>query len=104
MPLLPVPDNCFTRWEHEMVHVSQFGVLGAMGMKVDEYLDAWRNGGLRDVFEFHAYSYEASLGSSNYGAYRGSAAEIMKRQPELFKSLNYTNFQWTKNATFKYPF
>ncbi len=88
---------------HEMVHVSQFGVLGTMGMKVDDYKKLWLQG-LSDIKEFHAYSYEASLGSSNYGAYHGRAGEIMKWRPDLFKSLNYINFQWTKNTNFKYPF
>ncbi|SHJ56004.1 hypothetical protein SAMN04487911_1259 [Arenibacter nanhaiticus] len=91
----------FFAMSHEMVHVSQMGIF--TGVSIPNYNSLMKSG-LGEILEFHAYSYEASLGSTNYGGFNASSAgQLMKVFPDFFKSLNYNNFSWTQNVSFKIP-
>ena len=85
---------------HEFVHASQYSVL-AGAVYTSEFHVA-----ITEVLEFHAYSFENTvLGSSNYVGFTPQMArELATTFPEYFKTLNYTNFSWTKSTNFIYPF
>lgn len=84
---------------HEFVHVSQFASLAGQSRQL------LSQSGFLDLIEFHGYSYEYSLGSPNYGGYTAADAQrLMTQYPDYFKSLNYTNFPWTRTTKFLYPF
>ena len=90
----------FLTMSHEMVHVSQYGVLGSMGMSYQKYRTLFK-AGLGEVFEFHAYSFENSLGGSNFGGFTSNSAKsLMSTFPKLYQKLNYINFPWTRQVQF----
>ncbi len=83
---------------HELVHVSQFAALA------DQPATLVRNPDFLDVLDFHAYSYQHSLGGLQLNSY--TRAEILHWSTTYshFNSMNYINFPWTLNHSFIYPF
>ena len=87
----------FCTMGHEFVHVSQFSLL--MGQSSTILTDDFLN-----MIEYHAYSYQASIGGSNFNDF--DINDIMrwsKAYPE-YNSMLYYNLPWTQNVSFKYPF
>lgn len=84
---------------HEFVHVSQYASLSGQSSSL------LRQRGFTDLLEFHAYSYDNSLGSGNMGGFTpAKVGELMRRFPNYFHQLSYTNYPWTANHNFIYPF
>ena len=51
------------------------------------------------MLDFHAYSFEYFLGSSNSGAYTSQEiGNLAAKFPSQFGQMNYINFLWTKNV------
>jgi RHS repeat-associated protein len=89
----------FFTMEHEFVHVSQYAYLGSIGA-TSETVKAPL---VIEMLDFHAYSYEWSLGSTNSGGF--IQADILSfKNSSLFNPLNYINFSWNFNHSFIFPF
>lgn len=84
---------------HELVHVSQYAALaGELEMKFNTEL-------FTDLLEFHAYSYESILGGKSLNSFDSNIIKsIYAQYPVQWKSMGWSNFEWTKTANFKYPF
>lgn len=84
---------------HEFVHVSQFASLAGQSSNIitRDFIE---------LMEYHAYSYENTvLGSSNYGGFdKDQVKYLLETFPEYFSKMSYTNFSWTQNHSFVYPF
>lgn len=58
-----------------------------------------------DLMEFHAYSFQHSLGGTQLSSFSPNLVKAMVKQwPVYFNKLGAANFGWTKNLKFKYPF
>ena len=80
---------------HEFVHVSQYSVLAGLSHKLTvDFVD---------MLEFHAYSFQNSLGGKSFNAF-DNIRSVASKYGDLFKRLSYVNFSWTSNVTYKYPF
>ncbi|WP_255493694.1 RHS repeat domain-containing protein [Capnocytophaga sp. oral taxon 902] len=83
---------------HELVHLSQYTALAGQsaGIVTKNFMD---------LLEYHAYSFEFSLGSGNAGGFNQQAIrELYREFPNFFNSLGYMRFPWTFNTKFRYPF
>lgn len=57
------------------------------------------------ITEFHAYSYQNSLGGLELNSFpRDVVTSLAAKFPLYFDYLNYSNFKWTSTASFVYPF
>lgn len=84
---------------HEFVHVSQYAAL------VGQPVSLLNQSGFKDMLDFHAYSYQNSIGGLQYNSFTREEIKIwMSTFPEYFKLTNYINFPWINNVTFNYPF
>ena len=84
---------------HEFVHVSQFAALAGQSTKL------LFQPGFIDLLEFHAYSYQHSLGGLQLNSFTPDVVRGLATQyPTYFNTLGYTNFGWTSLASFVYPF
>ena len=85
---------------HEFVHVSQYAALAGEASSILKNMD------FIDMLDFHAYSYEYSLGSPNYGGF--TSADALKFSNSSFSNwyhdLHYMKFPWTSNYSFRFPF
>jgi RHS repeat-associated protein len=93
---------------HEFVHVSQIAVLAGESMSLLQTIISF-NGNTahftRDLLEFHAYSYQHSVGGTSIVSFAPSLVREMANQwSSYFNKLGYSNFGWTKTANFIYPF
>lgn len=89
------PKQLFFCMGHEFVHVSQYSVLAGLSHKLTiEFVD---------MLEFHAYSFQNSLGGSSLNSF-DNIRSIATKYGDLFNKLGYINFGWTSNVTYKYPF
>lgn len=83
---------------HELVHLSQYTALAGQSAEI-----ATKN--FIDLLEYHAYSFEFSLGSGNAEGFNQQAIrELYRDFPSFFNSLGYMRFPWTFNTKFRYPF
>lgn len=91
--------NLYYTMGHELVHVSQYAALaGELEMKFNTEL-------FTDLLEFHAYSYESILGGKSLNSFDSNIIKsIYTQYPVQWKSMGWSNFEWTKTANFKYPF
>jgi hypothetical protein len=83
---------------HELVHVSQFAALA--GQQISLIL----NSDFISMLEFHAYSYQNSLGGLQYNSFTRDDIIKWSVTYSQFNSMNYTNFSWTFNHSYIYPF
>lgn len=89
----------FLTMGHEFVHVSQFAAM------VGEPSLLAKNLGFMELMEFHAYSYQNSLGGLELNSFpRNVVTSLAEKFPFYFDCLNYSNFKWTSTASFVYPF
>ncbi len=83
---------------HEFVHVSQYAALANQPVTL-------LTKSFRYMMDFGAYSYQHSLGSTNYGGYTSAdVRQFMTSFPDWYSKLGYINFNWTYNHSFSYPF
>ncbi|MBU1014060.1 MAG: hypothetical protein KKG99_13760 [Bacteroidetes bacterium] len=82
---------------HEFVHVSQFAALAGQSrtLLTQDFLD---------MLDFHAYSYQNSLGGLQLNSFTRDQIINWGTIYPQFNSMNYTNFHWTFNHSFVYPF
>ncbi len=84
---------------HELVHVSQFAAMANEASLLAKDL------GFMELMEFHAYSYQNSLGGLELNSFpRNIVTSLVEKFPLYFDCLNYSNFKWTSTASFVYPF
>lgn len=84
---------------HEFVHVSQFAALAGQSTSL------LSQPGFIDLLEFHAYSYQHSLGGLQLNSFTPDFVRGLATQyPTYFNTLGYSNFGWTSLASFVYPF
>ena len=84
---------------HEFVHVSQFGELAGEAQQI------LFKTGFSELLEFHAYSYQHSLGGAHLNSFTPDVTRrLAEKFPIYFHSLSFTNFGWTSSASFIYPF
>ncbi|MDR1114929.1 MAG: RHS repeat-associated core domain-containing protein, partial [Tannerella sp.] len=91
--------DLFYSMGHEFVHVSQFAALAGQSASL------LRQPGFMDMLEFHAYSYQNTLGGTQFSSF--TRAEIINWQntyPQLFNSMGWMSFPWTSAHSFSYPF
>lgn len=89
--------SLFNTMGHELVHVSQLSTLAGESAK-------FVSQNLRDIMEFHAYSFQSRVGSViGNSFYPNEIRQWMTAYPNFFKSLNANNFSWTTNVKFKMP-
>jgi hypothetical protein len=83
---------------HEFIHVSQYAALAGVSTEIYNY-------DFSEMLEYHAYSYEVSIGSSNYGGFtKENASDFSIMYPDYCKAFHWLNFSWTKTVRFIYPF
>ncbi len=84
---------------HEFVHVSQFAALAGQSTRL------LYQPGFIDLLEFHAYSYQHSLGDLQLNSFTPDVVRgLVTQYPTYFNTLSYMNFGWTSLASFVYPF
>jgi len=84
---------------HELVHVSQYAALAGQSTSLIS------KPGFIDLLEFHAYSYQHSLGGLQLNSFTPDVVRSLAAQyPTYFRTLSYVNFGWTSSASFVYPF
>lgn len=84
---------------HEFIHVSQYAALAGQSSSL------LRSTGFKDMLDFYAYSYEATLGGSNLSSFtREEISMWVKTYPQQFQAMSSLKFPWTSNHSFKYPF
>lgn len=84
---------------HEFVHVSQVAALAGQSTSL------LSQPGFIDLLDFHAYSYQHSLGGLQLNSFtRDVVRGLATQYPTYFNTLGYTNFGWTSLASFVYPF
>lgn len=82
---------------HELMHVSQFALLEGVHKSI--MTESFEN-----MMEYHAYSYEHSLGGKKYGSFpRDEIVSMMESYPQYFNKFSSVNFPWTSNHSFIYP-
>lgn len=93
---------------HELLHASQFAALtGQSASLMNQYFifdgnPVYFN---HDLLEFHAYSYQYSLGGAQLNSFSSGLVKAMAKQwPSYFNKLGAINFNWTTNSNYKYPF
>jgi RHS repeat-associated protein len=82
---------------HEFVHVSQFAALAGESAAI-------LTSDFVDMLDFHAYSYQNSLGGLHLNSYTQEEIIRWANTYHQFKAMNYQNFSWTFNHSFIYPF
>ena len=86
---------------HEFVHVSQYAALGLAGVS----LDLVRERGFKDMLDFHAYSYQHSLGGTMFNSFTNADKIYWQNAfPQYVNSMWWGNFSWTMGHSFTYPF
>ena len=84
---------------HELVHISQFAAMANEPISFIYDLD------FIALSEFHAYSYQNSLGGLELNSFpRDVVTSLAAKFPLYFDCLYYSNFKWTSTASFVYPF
>lgn len=84
---------------HELVHISQFAAMANEPISLIHDVD------FRAMSEFHAYSYQNSLGGLELNSFpRDVVTSLAAKFPLYFDCLYYSNFKWTSTASFVYPF
>jgi hypothetical protein len=77
---------------HEFVHVSQYAVLGSMGVSYDFIIN--HPDFTHGLLEFHAYSYQHNVLGHDFKGMSFPLDEVrsyMTQYPSYFNSMNYTN-------------
>ncbi|GAB1403565.1 hypothetical protein MASR1M74_07430 [Lentimicrobium sp.] len=93
---------------HELVHVSQYAALAGQPTSILRQSFVYNGQTVRfnhDLMEFHAYSYQNSLGGTQLNSFPPDLVRAMAKQwPSYFNMLGYTNFGWTGTTSYIYPF
>lgn len=93
---------------HELLHASQFAALaGQSASLMNQHFIFGGNPVYfnHDLLEFHAYSYQYSLGGAQLNSFSSGLVKAMAKQwPSYFNKLGAINFNWTTNSNYKYPF
>jgi RHS repeat-associated protein len=93
---------------HELVHVSQYAALAGQPTSILKQSFVYNGQTIRfnhGMMEFHAYSYENSLGGTQLNSFSPDLVKAMAKQwPSYFNMLGYRNFGWTGTSNFIYPF
>ena len=84
---------------HEFVHVSQFAALALAGETRSLLTQDFLN-----MLDFHAYSYQNSLGGTSLNSFTRSEILNWSNKITQFNSMGYSNFSWTFNHSFRFPF
>lgn len=62
-----------------------------------------RTASFEKMMEYHAYSYEHSLGEKKYGSFPSDEiVSMMESYPQYFNKFSSVNFPWTSNHSFIY--
>ena len=77
---------------HELVHVSQYAALAG-----ESVFSTTRALGFSEMIEIQAHNYQVYLGDN-------LSAKITTNYTKYFQETLWTNFKWTYNHSFKYPF
>lgn len=84
---------------HELLHVSQFSFL------IGQPYSLTKNEIFSSMIEYYAYSYQNFLGGTSLSSWTKEDIIIMNNTfPQYFKGCNYSNFPWTYNNHFNFPF
>jgi hypothetical protein len=93
---------------HELVHVSQYAALAGQYTSILRQSFIYNGQTIsftHDMMEFHAYSFQHSVGGTQLNSFPPDlVSEMAKQWPGYFKMLGYTNFGWTNTTHYKYPF
>lgn len=80
---------------HEFMHVSQHALLKGVNTSINTFA-------FRELQELSAYSYETSLGSSNYGGFTAQDVRSLATQfPDYYRKFRFYNFSWTRTVNFR---
>ena len=83
---------------HELVHVSQYAALAGQSAEMVRALD------FRNMLDYHAYSYQNSLGGTSLNSFTRSEILNWSNTITQFNSMGYLKFPWTFNHSFRFPF
>ena len=90
-------EQLFYTMGHEFIHVSQYAALAGLPASI-------RTTDFISMLEYHAYSYEHSLGGVQLNSFTRDELIRWSSQYPQFNNMGYMNFHWYKTAKFIYPF
>ncbi len=79
---------------HEFIHVSQHALLEGISTNII-------TSAFVELQELSAYSYQSSLGSSNYGGFNAADIRSLSQQfPTYYNQFQFYNFSWTSTVQY----
>ena len=89
---------------HELLHASQYATLAGQSASLMNQHFIFEGNPVffnHDLLEYHAYSYQHSLGGAQLNSFSpGLVKAIAKQWPSYFNKLGAINFNWTRNSNF----